>query len=539
MNRLSLVTRRWRQSSRCVLLLATVISVSILPRKVSSYLPASQSCSQSYRLRTSTQLQGLFRDVGAGSSNSTKTGTAFSSVSTTPNAKTTKDETKIKKGKTPKKKKNIAALAPPLLDASTSSSPPGTPPQEGIGGQGGYVYDVNRLKRNLLQETVQAYKKELWTLLLQYQTAGTGITEWDVVDKLAALVQASPVRTTTDSNLLDGSWCLAYTSQQSNVADLRRILNIRERTRKKREKNSSRSSKQTMSRSAQQLQQLQEQDASRMNRKGAGMSQLFQTTIMRIHLEELQEDEDAYVQEETLFFGGLLTRTRRWAVRGLTRTSVRLDAFSSQWCIAGTKQIFYKDAAQLQGLSSSSGKSDRKQFSPVPMDMQVVYSDVDLCISSDGDGTDSPFQVFTKNEAWMDPQKRIQRKIQFVVISLQYFLSRLSPGRWIKAPSRRWIYDESDSAYPDPILREYEKDAATMRVLKLGDLSNQDDEAWDGIQDPFVHLSGVERQKVLKSMNFRQIEKAGNRYLAKSWRERWTQRLFRRRKTYFKKPGDM
>jgi hypothetical protein len=27
-------------------------------------------------------------------------------------------------------------------------------------------------------------------------------------------------------------------------------------------------------------------------------------------------------------------------------------------------------------------------------------------------------------------------------------------------------------------------------------------------QDPFVHLSGVERQKVLKNMNFRQIEKA-------------------------------
>jgi hypothetical protein len=101
------------------------------------------------------------------------------------------------------------------------------------------------------------------------------------------------------------------------------------------------------------------------------------------------------------------------------------------------------------------------------------------------------------------------------------------------------MYDNSESGSADPILQEYEYDAATLRVLKLGDLSDTDDEAWDGVQDPFVHLSAMERQKVLKTMNFKEIEKAGNRRLGKSWRQSWTQRLFGRKKTYFKRPGDL
>jgi hypothetical protein len=446
------------------------------------------------------------------------------------------------------KKKTIATDAATttavVIDPTVDDNDP-APPPEGIGGQGGYVYDVNSLKRNLLQETVQAYKKELWTLLLQYQTAGTGVTEWDVVDKLAALVQASPVRTTTDSNLLDGSWCLAYTSQQSNVADLKRILHIRDRTKRKRSKKNGSKSRKGINRSNGPDEEDQDDTdipmALRGSKRKGVMTGLFQTTIRDFHLEELQDDEDAYVQDETRFFGGLMTRTRRSAVRGLTRTSLRLDALSSQWCIVGGQEISHKDAQQLQGLKGSANKKERKQFLAVPTDMQIVYSDVDLCISIEGDnnGSDSPFQVFTKNEAWMDPQKRFQREVQYLLASVRQFLWRLSPRRWMHSSERRWMYDNSDSGNSDPILQEYEYDAATLRVLKLGDLSDKDDEAWDGIQDPFVHLSAVERQKTLKSMNFKQIEKAGNRRLGKSWRQRWAQRLFGRKKTYFKKPEDL
>jgi hypothetical protein len=477
----------------------------------------SQSYHCNYR-PTATQLQGLFQQPTK-KGNSKKTTAKERSKNTTVTAAAAR-----------------AGVINPTIDVSDSEG------IEGIGGQGGYVYDVNSLKRNLLQETVHAYKKELWTLLLQYQTAGSGVTEWDVVDKLAALVQASPVRTTTDSNLLDGSWCLAYTSQQSNVADLKRILHIRDRTRRKRGRNGSR--RISISRSGS---EEQEQQVSRnSNRKGV-MTGLFQTTIRNFHLEELQDDEDAYVQDDTRFFCGLLTRTRRSAVRGLTRTSLRLDALSSKWRIFGAQEISHKDAQQLQGLSGSSAdKKERKQFLAVPTDMQIVYSDVDLCISIEGAdgsdspyGSDSPFQVFTKNEAWMNPQKRFQREVQFLLASIQQFISRLSPTRWIHSSERRWMYDNSESGDSDPILQEYEYDAATLRVLKLGDLSDKDDEAWDGVQDPFVHLSAMERQKVLKTMNFKQIEKAGNRRLGKSWRQRWTQRLFGRKKTYFKKPGDL
>jgi hypothetical protein len=541
--------------SRCALsvLLVTILSVSFLPGKVASYLPSLQSKSlsnsQSYRSLqlqhyghsyrpTATQLQGLFQPTktegsAQNTTNSTKTTTLKDYTSSNMNNAATAIATATA---TP-----TAVVFDPA--AVFADHPEGI---EGIGGQGGYVYDVNSLKRNLLQETVHAYKKELWTLLLQYQTAGSGVTEWDVVDKLAALVQASPVRTTTDSNLLDGSWCLAYTSQKSNVADLKRILHIRDRTRRKdgsRRISISRSGAGSGQPDEQGEQQTELSVPRNNNRKGV-MSGLFQTTIRNFHLEELQDDEDAYVEDATRFFGGLLTRTRRQTVRGLTRTSLRLDALSSQWCIAGGQEISHKDAQQLQGLSGSSASNkERKQFMAVPTDMQIVYSDVDLCISIEGadrsDSSDSPFQVFTKNEAWMNPQKRFGREIQYLVASFQQFLSRLSPKRWIHSSERRWMYDNSDSGNSDPILQEYEYDAATLRVLKLGDLSDKDDEAWDGIQDPFVHLSAMERQKVLKTMNFKEIEKAGNRRLGKSWRQSWTQRLFGRKKTYFKKPGDL
>ena len=78
---------------------------------------------------------------------------------------------------------------------------------EGIGGQGGHVYDVNLFKRNLLQDTMVAYKAELFKLLNSPRS-----NEQEISDKLSALVEGSPVRTTSDSNLLEGTWALAYST---------------------------------------------------------------------------------------------------------------------------------------------------------------------------------------------------------------------------------------------------------------------------------------------------------------------------------------
>jgi len=376
----------------------------------------------------------------------------------------------------------------------------------GIGGMGGYVYDVNRLKRNLMQETVQAFKSELWTLMLKHQTATAGITEWDVVDKLAALVQASPLRTTTDSNLLDGSWCLAYTSQLSTTADLQRIINLRDRKSKR---------------------QAQQQRSSSIASVKTG---LFKTTLRTFHLEEVLDDEDAYVEDETRYFGGLLSRKQRSGVNGLTRTALRLQDLSSDWYVAGGYKIAHKNNKQLSRRKLKAGAN-------VPSnDLQVVYCDMDMCIFTQAGGTDRPFQVFTKNEAWMDPQKNFRRRVHFFVALVQNLLQRVSPTRWIESSSPTKRYD---SLYPDAILREYEYDAATLRVLKLGDLSESDDEAWDGMQDPFVHLTADARQQLLKKMNVRQVEEAGSKRSSKSRRNQWLKRLFRRRKTYFKRPEDM
>ena len=48
-------------------------------------------------------------------------------------------------------------------------------------------------------------------------------------------------------------------------------------------------------------------------------------------------------------------------------------------------------------------------------------------------------------------------------------------------------------------------------VLRLGDLlndSNDDSLAWSGAEDPFIHLSATERQKLLRSMSIQEIEAA-------------------------------
>ena len=86
----------------------------------------------------------------------------------------------------------------------------------GIGGHGGVVYNVNDFKRNLLQETMKSYEKELYGIL-----SSPISTEYYIMTKLAALVQGSPVVTTTDSNLLEGSWTLAYQSRYTTVNDLK------------------------------------------------------------------------------------------------------------------------------------------------------------------------------------------------------------------------------------------------------------------------------------------------------------------------------
>jgi hypothetical protein len=76
-----------------------------------------------------------------------------------------------------------------------------------------------------------------------------------------------------------------------------------------------------------------------------------------------------------------------------------------------------------------------------------------------------------------------------------------------------------------------------LHATKTGD-TGEDDEAWEGKDDPFVHLSADERQLAMKEMNMRQIELAGNQRLLKSKRESWLRRMIPTRRS-FRKPRNL
>ncbi len=54
-----------------------------------------------------------------------------------------------------------------------------------------------------------------------------------------------------------------------------------------------------------------------------------------------------------------------------------------------------------------------------------------------------------------------------------------------------------------------------LMALRLGDLwdnSEEDEEAWEGDEDPFVHLSADERQQIMKQMSIEEITEAGTNH---------------------------
>lgn len=85
--------------------------------------------------------------------------------------------------------------------------------QIGIGGKGGLTYNVNRLKRNLVQEAVRRYKSDLVAMLdssdlttssssLEYSRGWKTPTRREIVEeKIAALVESNPVLTEYRENV--------------------------------------------------------------------------------------------------------------------------------------------------------------------------------------------------------------------------------------------------------------------------------------------------------------------------------------------------
>lgn len=187
----------------------------------------------------------------------------------------------------------------------------------GIGGNTGVVYDVNAVKRNLVQESVRGCKQELLVLLgsgrqqertKQQSTNNGNVSEpprWKsdrndlIEERLSALVQVNPVSTTTDSNLLDGDWSFAFSSHSaSTILDTSRF--ILSKTKRP----------------------DQYYSASQKNiprggpwRFRAGKTENpFRSSTRQICLENLSGDQNAHIIDETRVLGGLFRFTRRYDV---------------------------------------------------------------------------------------------------------------------------------------------------------------------------------------------------------------------------------
>jgi len=80
----------------------------------------------------------------------------------------------------------------------------------------------------------------------------------------------------------------------------------------------------------------------------------------------------------------------------------------------------------------------------------------------------------------------------------------------------------------------YDDNISKLTALRLGDYgdsSKDDEDAWGGKDDPFVHLTADERQSIMKQMSIGEIKKAGyiqRKFAEKNKRRRSSMQKFKR-----------
>lgn len=350
---------------------------------------------------------------------------------------------------------------PPILQENRNTT-------AGIGGDGGVTYDVNKVKRNLYQETMKSYRDTLMEGLF----ADCMTMEEDIVNRLRILVQDSPVRTTTDSNLLDGQWRRAFSSIHSTTRDLwEKVPPARNRT-------------------PTEAKGVQEGSSPRLQKRIG-----FAWNRGRLMIDML--DEDPHVWKSKSWFGGLLSRATRYSIRGLSRQNIQCQARQCHWNVCG-KSIFSNKKLQTA-------------------DWKVIYCDGEMAIIQYDDDS---YEVYYKSSIYHQPRWR----------------SVFKRRQWHKR-----IVSRTSKLFVDPIVREISVEGgATVRVLKLGDTKNEDEDyTWDSRVDPFVHLSADERQEQLKKMSVGEVQEAGRAGESRYRRRRIVDRIngiFNPRKTHFRKP---
>lgn len=366
----------------------------------------------------------------------------------------------------------------------------------GIGGKGGHVYDVNKFKRNLVQESMREYKHELLDLLAnssallgdinkrRTSTSSSGNlislpSLGELINtKLYSIISVNPVLSTTDSNLLDGKWELAY-----HASDAGCVLRRNE---------------------------YMDSGATLLLENDINTSNPFRTITRSVHLEELSDEEDAFVVDTTRILNRFIACENKFSVIGLTRNSLILQLSNRRFSFFGTR---WSDRKQ---------KANKKGFQDIVI-VEILYLDSDLCICErkiervpESPVETSQLFVYTKNPKWTDSKERRRRKMRFFNSIPSWIMKLESPFQIRKRLLRS--FPGLVSAPPvkvkqrQSVLFQKRSPTSQISVLTLGESGINreiDDEAvWDGIDDPFLHLDADERQTKLKSMSIKEIDAA-------------------------------
>jgi len=291
----------------------------------------------------------------------------------------------------------------------------------GIGGKDGFVYDINKLKRNRIQESLKTYKEELLQLLATLDIESVSsqrkqhlanthasndeltIGELDALEKfnfldkkILELVQINPVSTTTDSNLLDGEWTFAYASEGAarKLDEFILAPSLKEERTSKATKRLSKRSKAPNS-SVDAGPGIIKHHVGEPWKIKKSTEGVFRTSTRDVHLEDLDDSEDPYIIDQTRILGGMLMFEMRYDVMHLTRKTLHV-------CPTEYNVYFFSKWKWIRSPRMVDGQ------------IQVLYLDSDVCICRpmpESKEVDVPLFLYTKKEIWVGKKERANRKV--------------------------------------------------------------------------------------------------------------------------------
>lgn len=212
-------------------------------------------------------------------------------------------------------------------------------------------------------------------------------------------VQANPVSTTTDSNLLEGQWEFVFSSHRAaDIVDPSRFVLIRTES----GGGKATSKKQNAAANANKDAVGPVESRPWAIRSGRSENPLRSVT-RKIYLEELEDDEDPYVVDTTNYMGGLWSVQRRYDVTGLSRTAMDLGLQKEDLRAFGLRVPLKKKKKEMKAAGGGGGAAKDTYLGNAKV--QVIYLDSDLCVTTTERGMDGPLLVYTKGNFWTARRK--------------------------------------------------------------------------------------------------------------------------------------